>query len=383
MIYELNTEKSRAAIQYVISKQDDILLQKLYQYCGNNKLLEQGEVLKLWYGFEDIGSLQPIVLSEVLKFCIDHAGYDLGRYEDYLVEGNIEKIRSEYLETIKNTKTKYATVQWLNALDEVITNTTGVDLPQVSIDEAIDGMTKLPDVSVSSLRQALSIARSYCEWCLKNNKYDIKTNPFKKISIDDIPLETWVERNVIRDVYSLSSMIKRQYPLDEGYLAPIAMCFAWMGFTDKEILQIKNEDVDKINGTVLGKPIPQPLRDIIFIYSNVDVVYRKNGFGVVRYEAQDIGLYIKRLSVKENKGKLQLSDLRNAMTQVSWTSLNRIRISSVLNRLYQHEQKSGHLFEEDYAHAFNLNREATSFLARLKEKRLIYEAYKNVYYSHA
>lgn len=379
MAYKLDREKAVAALQFVFDRRDERFLTELYQYAALHARVSQPEILQLWHGFKPLACLDTDVLIDLLKFCIEKHG-GIGRFQDYILEEDSGKNKLEYISTIQNPKTKYAVRQWLNAFDATIVETYGKDLPQVTRQEAIAGLTALQDVSVSSLRQALTVARNYCDWCIKNGKYGgAAANPFRDIAAGDIPIEDWVRQNVIPDDKALSSGIRAQFTIDDGYLAPVILVLAWMGFTMKEMLSIRKEEVSTLEGTIAGRTVPGPLRDIISSYAAADIVYRENGFGAVQYQAEDLGYFLKRMVSKPSGKQLRLLDLNNAQARLERLNYSRVYLSGKLSALRIKEGTTGALMESDFAETFHLDRGATSYLSRLKDKRRLYAAYRSVY----
>lgn len=366
MIYKLDRARAVAYILKIISEKDDNVLQNMYRHFKDAGAIPQEEILKLWHGFTSVDTLKDKEIEELLQFCLSTSASN--EYQDFLIEVDTSPIKIKYIDSIKNKKTQYAVRQYLEVFTEKIESVYHKDLCQLSKKEALNGLSNLPNASVASLRQALTVARGYCNWCIENHEFDGQANNiFKRIKVGDIPLEPWIKDNVVKDANELMARIENTIPINQGFVAPVAAALAWMGFDIETSTQLKNADVNIFDRNINGKKIPQELLPVFVSYSN----------------SSDTDLddpYLKRKRKKDKKIPFRNVDISNIMKVFGSLNYGNIMLSSSLFALYEIEKKKGAVSQEDYVAIFGLNTSATSFLSYLKDKKRLYEAYKSVYW---
>lgn len=365
MIFGLNREKAEDAIYRLIELSDNETLQKIYHNISDSNTLTTLMVLKIWNGIEPLSSLDDIELEELLRLCLTES--KLGSYEDYCVEIDTSPIKKAYIETISGSKAKISSMQFLELFTEIIESVYHKDLCQLSHDEAVEGLSKLPNLSAMTLRRALAVARGYCKYCVDNGEFKGKAiNSFKGISVADVPIDAWVIKYIAKDPVDLVSRIERVIPIDSGYVAPAALVFAWMKFSLDECTRIKEKDVDLFRKTICGKQIPEEMVPIIASYVNAT------------FDGDDEGFFFR---MRRKKGApYSKTYIATALNVMNGFSYGNAVMSSTLYDLHIRENDSGRVTKQDIIEGFNLNPTTTSFNSYLKDKIRLYSAYKRIYW---
>lgn len=368
MIRDLNRGAAIEAISSVVKEQDDAILQEMYRYLEGE--IDQTDILLIWHGLKPLENLSDRAIRGILKF-LESKG-KIGEYLDFFVEIDTSPIKKEFLSSIENEKTRSMVASNLELLTENIESVYQKDLCQLSLSEAIDGLKNLPALNVSALNTILSSARKYCKWCEENGKFNNSAqNPFKKIKTRDIPLEPWIEKNVVKSPLELYLKINGVVPFDCGYLAPVVVVLAWMGFKNEECIRLKMEEVDLFDKTIKGKIIPDEFIPIIAAY-----------YHFVEDMESENGVFLRHHLINRVFGRpFKNVDISNAFCVYQDLTFYNVRVSSQLYALYLAERAGIKLDQHKIAEMFDLNVSATDFISVVKNKQALYNAYKKVYWN--
>lgn len=368
MIFGLNREKAKDTISGLIEFQDNEILQKIYRQISGTGALSTSTVLKVWNKIEPLDSLDDVELDELLKLCLAASG--IGDYESYCVEIDTSPIKRGYIETIDGPKAKVAAMQFLELFTEVIESVYHKDLCQLSYDEAVEGLSRLPNLNAMTLRKALTVARGYCKYCVDNGEFKGKAiNSFKAISVEDVPIDTWVMRHIAKDPVDLIARIENVIPIDGGYVAPVALVLAWMKFSLDECVNVREKDVDLFHKTICDKLIPEELIPIVVSYANGT------------FDGNDDSSFFKKTQKRKKGAPYDKANIATALKVMNGFSFGNAVMSSTLYDLYKMETDSGKVTKQDIINGFNLNPNTTSFNSYLKDKQRLYSAYKKIYWT--
>lgn len=367
MIFGLNREKAIDTISQLIDRQDNEILQSIYRQIKNTSVLTTTTVLKIWNRIESLGSLDDTELDELLKLCLSEC--KLGDYANYCVEIDTSPIKKRYIDTIGGAKAKIAVMQFLELFTEIIESVYHKDLCQLSYDEAVEGLSRLPNLNAMTLRKALTVARGYCKYCIDNGEFKGKAiNSFKDISIEDVPIDTWVLKHIAKDPMDLVFRIQNIIPINCGYIAPIALVLAWMKFSLDECIRIKIKDVNIFDKTICGISIPEAMVPIVVSYTNVSCDNESN-------------FLLKKTQGRKKGAPYNKINVTSALNVMNGFSYGNAMMSSALFDLYKKENELGKVTEQDFVECFKLNPGTTSFRSYLKDKQRLYGVYKRIYWT--
>lgn len=367
MIFGLNREKAVSAILRLIECQDNEVLQEVYTQIGDASAVSTSTVLKVWNKIEPLDALDDAELDELLRLCL--AASKLDDYKSYCVEVDTSPIKKGYIETVTGPKAKVAAMQFLELFAEHIESIYHKDLCQLSYDEAVDGLSRLPNLNAMTLRKALTVARGYCKYCVDKGEFKGKAiNSFKDISISDVPIDVWVMKHIAKDPEDLVYRIQNTISINSGYIAPIALVLAWMKFSLDECIAIGVKDVNLFDKTICGRPIPDAMMPIVVSHINV-TCDGDDGFLLRKTQGRKKGLPYSKINVT------------SALNVMNGFSYGNAAMSSALYDLYRKETETGEITEQDFVKCFGLRSDTTSFRSYLKDKQRLYSVYKRIYWT--
>lgn len=368
MILGLNREKAKSAIYRLIELQDNETLQSIYRKISNGTPISTSTVLKVWNKIESLDSLDDDELEGLLKLCLSVS--ESGSYEEYCAEVDTSPIKKAYLETISGPKAKVAAMQFLELFTEKIESVYHKDLCCLSYSEAVDGLSRLPNLNTMTLRKALTVARGYCKYCVDNGKFKGKAiNSFKNISVEDVPIDTWVRKHIAKDPADLVSRIENVISVDEGYVAPVALVLAWMKFSLDQCVEIREKDIDLFHKTICGVPIPEELIQIVVSYANATFVSDEDSF------------FLKKTQKRKKKTPCNKSYIATVLSVMNGFSYRNAVMSSILYDLHKKETIFGRVNKQDIVNMFDLKPDSTSFNSYLNDKRRLYDVYRKIYWT--
>lgn len=261
------------------------------------------------------------------------------------------EIKEKYLETQPNSQKPVTKNIFVATKD--YENKYGKDVAEFSASELSDFLEGCGFAEPNTIRTRTTTLISYAEWYMSNIKSG--SHKLRDYKITDFPYARLFEPLLIKTPDELINKIRQVYDLDSGQPVVAALCFAWIGVSSKEALNLRNEQVDVTTGTIFDqkgnisvRSMPDCIRDTLAIYSKTKTADRTQNRTFKVY-ADDIGLFIKRFSVLDSKqrGKpitqVQLSSailefnnqynsLLGTKLSISYTNVQR---SGSLYRLYQ------------------------------------------------
>lgn len=370
MAYVLKREEALQAVSEVIQQQDNDVLQSMYQDESVLTVLSQADIFKLWHGFLPLDSLSDECIRVLMTFFrIDFLKYH--EYKDYSC------LVDEFVESIENKNTRYLTKNslshWVKLADQVYKK----DLPELNRDEVMSLIDAMMETSSpTTIRNAVSKASSFCDWCIKNEKYPNAQNNFKAMT--RISYEPWVEKNLVKDDVDLVCRLNRAgFLFDEGNPAFPLLALAWMGFDRRQVLEIKNEDVNALRHRVFDQDIPKVFWEIFLKY-NGGSTFVPCGETAIELKQEDLGYFIKRLVRTPSGNRFDDTAIVNTLYDTKF-SYDNIWLSGIMYRLYQYEQQELQPINNEMLQSvFQVKSSAT--LTRYKQ---IYRAYKSIYWGNA
>lgn len=365
MAYKLKRDVAEKAILDVIAGQNNDMLQLLYMSAHVKKYVGQENMFKLWHGFIPVEDIS----DEGLNALCCAVGCD---FEDLHDEIDYSYLIDEYLDTLANENTRRSYSGKLRVIAFAANNVLHKDLQEMTREDARDlSEAMLDQMSFSTVESAAWTASSFCQWCIKNDKYPNAQNNFTKLPPIDV--SAYVKRCIPQDDMDLTDRLARQIVFDEGEGAAPILMFAWMGFTRQEILDMRNEDVDFFNETVKGVPIPTAFTPALKAYTfAVDVGMRGNS--AYEYHLEDLGFFVKRLVIHDTGARCDKVFLNNSVSHVD-LSFDNVATSGQFYRLYQREQQEGPISDKEFCELFGIKKQKTCYT-----KKQIYNTYKSLYW---
>ncbi|MGN1158343.1 MAG: hypothetical protein ACI4TK_19395 [Agathobacter sp.] len=369
-MYVLKREEAIRAVSESIQKQDNDILQSMYQDESVLKVIDQADIFKLWHGFLPLDSLSDECIRVLMEFFrIDFLKYH--EYKDY------SHVVDEFVEGIENKNTRYLTKNSISHWVELADRIYKKDLPELSRDEIMSLIDMMMETSSpTTIRNAINKASSFCDWCIKNEKYPNAQNNFK--SITGLSYEPWVEKNLVKDDADLVYRLNRAgFVFDEGNPAFPLLALAWMGFDRRKVLEIKNEDVDLIQHLVCDQKIPEAFLEIFQKYDGGSK-FLPCGRTMIELRQEDLGFFIKRLVKVASGIRFDDTAIINTLYDTKF-SYDNIWLSGMMYRLYEYErQELKPINNEIFQNIFQVKSSAA--LTRYKR---IYQAYKSIYWGNA
>lgn len=369
MAYILKREEAIPAIESVIQRQDNELLQNLYIDSRLANILGQAEIFKMWHGFIPVSSLPDVALRQLLMACrLD--------YREYCERVDYSYLIDEYANTIDNQNTRYLTQNSIKNFAAKAEKEFFTDLQLMTREEAellVDRF--LADSSPSTLQRAVTKVSAFCDWCIEGDRFPGAVNNFKKMKIT---YEPWVQRSMVRDAYDLEKSFRQAgLVYQDGRPAPMLLALAWMGFNRAEVLDIQNEEVNLFEKTVRGRPIPQPFIEIFLSYNggSYELLLGHNAFEMIQ---EDLGYWVKRQVRTPNGNRFDDAALANVVFDTQFSYEN-IWLSGMMYRMYEYERDSSESITDDQiASIFQ-----TSTPGTCARYRLIYATYKKCFWENA
>lgn len=369
---KLIRENAIPAIEQVIAQQDNDLLQRLYQDALVHLVLDQITVLRLWNGLAKLDDLSDEALLALVDFLHCPDGGPMFDVVDY------SYLYPEYLGTIENPSTRRQTEYRLGPMIKSAMSLLQKDLPEISRPEALmlrDAM--LDDASPTTVYRRMSSASVFCDWCIKHDKYPQAINGFRKIP--KASMEPWVQRHLVKDEYDLAYKLWEEKQWSRGSTGPVILALAWLGFSQQEMLDLRDDDVDLLYGRVRGVQIPRPLTKIFLFYLHQDQIPPEDRTGI-GWKQENLGRLLKRLvpADRYNGRPFDVVAIKNSIAASSYT-IEGIVLSRRLYDAYQQEQQQGsELAAAELASILQVSGNAvrTHYLE-------VYRTYKALYWEHA
>lgn len=153
-----------------------------------------------------------------------------------------EEIKRRFLDSVTNADVLKACKSVFNSLEQ-IERKYQKDLIQLSEFEVLN----LADIlELTNHRQVLNYRvglMSYLDWCENNSVFDNIDHGILSVLEPDMDLSSSISKLYFRDENDLVYSMKKVIDFDDGFLAPVIFCLAWIGLKRSEILQIKDSDV--------------------------------------------------------------------------------------------------------------------------------------------
>ena len=176
------------------------------------------------------------------------------------------------------------------------------DIAQMDFNEAIVAAQKIHARSKSTLKNVLASTRKYVFWCIENGVFPDCGKGFSDITTKDVEC-------VDPDVFILSendliSSMRKACDFSECSPGVPYLLFTWLGMDKKDIIELKDSQVDLEkrvvygrNGELLIRDFSENIRDILEDYRNCKVTYMY-GTNKPIYRDMSLDTFLKRFTTK-------------------------------------------------------------------------------------
>lgn len=219
-----------------------------------------------------------------------------------------EEIKRRFLEeAIGKADEKRRSLGVLNALSS-FESSKGVDIAEMSRSVVVSCLKAMQLDEVGTVRVYITTGNKYTNWCEANRCFTNIPHGFKGLSVDDIDISDAISKSFFKDELDLVSSIQMVHDLDSGYADAPVLALAWLGLTMKEIIALRDSDVDldsrcislSDGSTVNG--FSDTIHDVLYRYSTCRISSRDKG-NVTQEVVKDMSVdsFIKKMLTRGSK----------------------------------------------------------------------------------
>lgn len=240
------------------------------------------------------------------------------------------------------------------------------DVAEMSLEEAKNLLNTLDFYELATLESFVSGLKAYRKWCENERCFDELGNGFLKVQAKDAELSKNFSRMIFRDEADLMRSIRKVKELDDGWPEPVVAALLWIGVEAKDIISLKDKDVDLenrivygSNGAVLAKGFSDEIHNVLNLFVKCNSGTRGT-YTVIKDRSRDE--FLKRFcavnSPKMGK-KLTYAQIAGAFDRMNTEyenkgyfprfSVKNIFRSGALSRVFQLEQSGVDVFDKSNA----------------------------------
>lgn len=360
-------------IQKIIEDGDPEILQKLYRETSGSTLVKQQDIMKIWYGITPLSKCSDAVLNLLSEILLcEKAEFPAEIVEDrqaFMDDPNVSKSAKTRCKSMFSMFRPYeAKLQQDFALMEK--------------SDAVPMLENMGTYNVGYMRANLYSLNMYCQWRVQTGRpvNDIWLNG-QGITVQDIDFSVAMREKCYADPSMLVSKIESSCSLYGGYAAPVIAALIWMGFDRDEITKIKNDEVNLVDQTVRGVPIPYAFRRIMDQYLGTSEVERPTYTGTRKMYLEDIGYLLKRVVTAPNGKPATIGYISTALS-MSDLSYKDIQCSS---RYYQmmmiEEQEKRKITQADVMEIWQMKIDQKQPMVGFGDHIVEYQFWRNVFHS--
>lgn len=219
-----------------------------------------------------------------------------------------EEIKRRFLEeAIGKTDEKRRSLGVLNVLSS-FESSKGMDVAEMSRPMVVSCLKAMQLDEVGTVRAYITAGNKYTDWCETNGYFLDTPHGFKGLSVDDVDISDAISKSFFRDELDLVSSIQMVHDLNSGYADAPVLALAWLGLTMKEILALRDSDVDLDNrcihlldGSVING-FSDTIHDMLYRYSACRISSRDKG-NVTQEVIKDLSVdsFIKKMLTRGSK----------------------------------------------------------------------------------
>lgn len=136
---------------------------------------------------------------------------------------------------------------------EAYENLYNKDIADMNYEELLLVLSRISGVSISKRETTIQNVRNYIDWAISNGYSSQSENIARLINVNELDNS----QNIYSYIYSPQDLVDRCdilfSPYDDNKCDIIVRCYLYLlfcGFTSKEVVELKNTDVDILNHTV-------------------------------------------------------------------------------------------------------------------------------------
>lgn len=184
----------------------------------------------------------------------------------------------------------------------------GKDVAEMTRAEALDTLKQSGTSEYGTVRLAVNTLKKYVAWCQGNQVFPSIPGGFLELKAGDVDFSQSIAETLIRDESDFLSTLSSVREFDQGYPEPPVLALSWLGLRIKEVLSLKENDVDLTTRTItlVGKVLVQGFSDEIHAlleqYVSCKTAERDHRTGwrsVIKDYSTD--LFLKRMLPRGNK----------------------------------------------------------------------------------
>ena len=356
------------AITQVVKAGDEEDRKKLFDLAAHSKIIDNMFAIRLWHEYVEVGKCDNDQLREVAKAWSIEVDR---RHLDY-----IEDPKGGFLDTMPYDATKTAYTK--NILDSFSRYEETCDVTELSREDALQMLHEMKMISRDKVTRVISTLSQYAKWRVRRGLP--VSDAFvgdNRIVPKDIAVTEGETAKFILSAEELADIIDADFRRLED-MGPVCTCLTWMGFTKKQMVDLKNEDVNIFEGTVLNGRIPDEFVKFFRIYTEEDQKFSEAGFGFRKRFREDLGYFVKRWVSVPRMKRVTEGTISDSMKDLDRVNYNAIRLSGMMNRVYKREQSKGRLAHDDFVEICQLNAESASIKKVVENKTMVYSEYKKI-----
>ena len=182
------------------------------------------------------------------------------------------------------------------------------DISEMTKGVVVDCLERLCLDETGTVRTYITVGNKYTDWCETNRCFTNIPHGFKGLSVDDVDISDAISKSFFRDELDLVSSIQMVHDLNSGYADAPVLALAWLGLTMKEILALRDSDVDLDNrcihlldGSVING-FSDTVHDVLYRYSACRISSRDKG-NVTQEVVKDMSVnsFIKKMLTRGSK----------------------------------------------------------------------------------
>ena len=238
-----------------------------------------------------------------------------------------EEIKRRFLEEVpKDAAETRQSRSMMNAFCPFEQND-GIDMAEMPQSVVVNCIKTIQLDEPSTIRSYVTVGNKYTNWCEANRYFANIPHGFKGLSVDDIDISDAISKSFFKDELDLVSSIQMVHSLDSGYADAPVLALAWLGLTMKEVLALRDSDVDldsrcihlSDGSTVNG--FSDIIYDVLYRYSACRISSRDKG-NVTQEVVKDMSVdsFIKKMLTRGSKffgQEYKEYQLRDQLTSLS------------------------------------------------------------------
>lgn len=219
-----------------------------------------------------------------------------------------EEIKERFLGVYCPQHRDYKTAHGLFSRTEPGESAIGVDIASMTVSQAMLAVDSMELSGIQMIYNLRVIIKAYIEWC-KTEGICETNDGFLQICNPDLDISPSISRILFRDENDLVYSMRKVCAFNEGYPQPVIMAFAWMGLQQKEILALRDRQVNletkqvfDSDGRVIIDGFSDQIAMILQEFEETYVGKRENHttvYDVVKDRSTDA--YLKRFLPKSSK----------------------------------------------------------------------------------